>query len=565
MQARFTLPALLNQRHSQPLPGRIGYLPARPITSFIALSVILNIIFSTAPFYSVQPNTWFANRDQQIAAYVGNRTGVLSFANMALAILFSTRNNPLASLCGWSPTSFLTLHRWTARIAILHAVLHSLAYTIDYTFYYPGNEYDNNVTKSYFWWGVIATTSMAFMACLSSLPFRAYAYEFFLVLHIILALLCLVGSWYHVELRFDKKWGNVVWLYIAFAFWAYDRIVRLAKVVYYNVFCETTADVKMVPGTKFAILTLRVKRQWSVRPGMHTFVYFPSLGRFWENHPFTIADWGCEDVSNPRAREANTNEMQAQEIAQMVSDGRNDFYVRCILRIQEGTTARLYKKVSSHPLEQSHVMTEGPYGGHVMSYCSLKTADKILCIAGGIGITFAAGFAKQFSQEHERHESGRRRSVDHPVVGAKAVKKMMPRCRQFTLAWSLREKPLLDLVKRDLLPDLSGGGLDDGSMKYCIWLTRKHLGAGKHLSRSLSSAKTREAHGTITQTEEHISIENGQRMNAEELLSSFMEANKRHVVLVCGPGSMADEVRRQMVQCARRGYVVDLIEESFAW
>ena len=42
-----------------------------------------------------------------------------------------------------------------------------------------------------YWWGIIATTSMGLMAGLSALPLRMYAYELFLALHIILAVLSL--------------------------------------------------------------------------------------------------------------------------------------------------------------------------------------------------------------------------------------------------------------------------------------------------------------------------------------------------------------------------------------
>lgn len=51
---------------------------------------------------------------------------------MSIAILFAGRNNVLIAITGWSQTTFLTLHRWTARVATLQAVAHSIAYTIQY-------------------------------------------------------------------------------------------------------------------------------------------------------------------------------------------------------------------------------------------------------------------------------------------------------------------------------------------------------------------------------------------------------------------------------------------------
>jgi predicted ferric reductase len=68
----------------------------------------------------------------EICEYVGNRTGTLSLVNMSIAILFAGRNNLLIALTGWSQTTFLTLHRWTARVAAVQAVVHSIVYTLAY-------------------------------------------------------------------------------------------------------------------------------------------------------------------------------------------------------------------------------------------------------------------------------------------------------------------------------------------------------------------------------------------------------------------------------------------------
>jgi hypothetical protein len=57
---------------------------------------------------------------------------------MSIAILFVGRNNLLIALTGWSQMTFMTLHRWTARVAALQAVVHSICYTLAY--FDPGYE-----------------------------------------------------------------------------------------------------------------------------------------------------------------------------------------------------------------------------------------------------------------------------------------------------------------------------------------------------------------------------------------------------------------------------------------
>lgn len=132
------LPALFGTRCLEPLPGNTGYVPGRVLSISIALYVVLNIIFSAVSFRSFQPNVWFMSFGFELCEYVGNRTGVLSLANMAIAILFAGRNNVLLAITGWSQSTFLTLHRWAARVATVQAVVHSIVYTLAY--FEPGYE-----------------------------------------------------------------------------------------------------------------------------------------------------------------------------------------------------------------------------------------------------------------------------------------------------------------------------------------------------------------------------------------------------------------------------------------
>jgi hypothetical protein len=126
------LPAFSGSRHLQPLPGRLGYVPGRMLSINIGIYVILNVIFSSVSFGTFQPNTAFLSWQFEMCEYVGNRTGTLSLVNTAIAILFAGRNNLLINLTGWSQTTFLTLHRWSARVATVQAIVHSIAYTAAY-------------------------------------------------------------------------------------------------------------------------------------------------------------------------------------------------------------------------------------------------------------------------------------------------------------------------------------------------------------------------------------------------------------------------------------------------
>ncbi len=116
----------------------MGYLPGRALSIFIGVYVVLNVVFSAVSFGTFSPNLWFMSPQFETCEYVGNRTGTLSLVNMSIAILFAGRNNLLIALTGWSQTTFMTLHRWTARVATVQAVVHSIAYTVAY--FEPGYE-----------------------------------------------------------------------------------------------------------------------------------------------------------------------------------------------------------------------------------------------------------------------------------------------------------------------------------------------------------------------------------------------------------------------------------------
>jgi hypothetical protein len=73
LQKYLMLPALFNRNHQKPLPyskqpnlsimsiilnqSEIGYAPSRIVSFTISLYVIMNIIFCSVPYKSVQPNT----------------------------------------------------------------------------------------------------------------------------------------------------------------------------------------------------------------------------------------------------------------------------------------------------------------------------------------------------------------------------------------------------------------------------------------------------------------------------------------------------------------------------
>ncbi|KAH7027176.1 ferric reductase like transmembrane component-domain-containing protein [Microdochium trichocladiopsis] len=334
---------------------------------------------------------------------------------MSISILFAGRNNLLIALTGWSQTTFLTLHRWTARVATVQAVVHSIAYTLAY--FEPGYEgasaYAAKAAEPFYWWGIIATIALSLAVAFAVLPLRVCVYESFLILHIALVILALVGCWYHLVPHFGFEYGYQVWLYICFAFWSADRLARILRIAYYNRPGGSRALVQAVPGCD-AIMQVTVfpRVAWGFGPAQHSFLYLPRLGwfKFWESHPFSVAG---------------------------------------------GITSALQRRLQSSPsgtLELS-VYTEGPYAGHRATLNPLFTADTVLCIAGFIGITHVLGVVQAYQSQVAG--GGKAGEEDDKTASRSAM-----RAKRFVLAWSAREWALLEHVQREFLNQAAGDGVE---------------------------------------------------------------------------------------------------------
>lgn len=174
LQQHIFIPALFGSRRLEPLPGNIGYVPGRMLSIFIVIYLVLNVILSSVSYRNFWPNVWFASRQFEMCEYVGNRTGTLSLVNISIAILFAGRNNILIAVTGWSQTTFLTLHRWAARVATLQAVVHSIAYTLAYF------EPDSGEVVTY-----AAEAAKAFYVCSSILCFPHLSLVLFSLLRVL--------------------------------------------------------------------------------------------------------------------------------------------------------------------------------------------------------------------------------------------------------------------------------------------------------------------------------------------------------------------------------------------
>lgn len=268
-------PATWGTKHRQPI-ANLGFCPTRGQSLFISLLVILNLIFCftkyPAEYVAFDKQARYRTRTSQIMVIMANRFAVMCLANLALLVLYAGRNNFLLWITKWQRETFLLFHHWLGYMVIIGGVLHAmmmlfLALTSGR---YAAGEY-----KELFWkFGAVAIIALTLILPLSILPIRVRAYEIFLTLHRLLALLALAAALIHVYVE-SHDTGLHHWIYAALGALAFDYCMRVVRLLRHGV---RKATVTIVDNDY-----LRVDIPGLTAEG-HAYIYFPTLTwRFWDN------------------------------------------------------------------------------------------------------------------------------------------------------------------------------------------------------------------------------------------------------------------------------------------
>ena len=505
-------PPVFGRYHAVPVLG-LGFVPTRGQALFIAYIWIINIVLSAVGYKLTNPNSWYTTLNGQLLGYISNRVGALSFVNLAIAVLYSGRNNILLYLSNWSHSTFLLIHRWIAVICMLQACLHSVIYVRVYR-QKGASAYSEERQLEYWIWGIIATVSFVLLMPLSILQIRQKAYEVFLASHVVLSVLGMIGCVLHIYYRYEWQWGYEVWVWIAFAFFIFDRFLarplRLAR-----------------NGLKSAFITVIDDEYFQIDiPEVQAhgiaYLYFPTVTwRVWENHPFSVAALSGATLSGISCGSNSTShsdippaDSSAAEKSSHITTKRSTeaskktgitFYVRR----RSGLTDKLVRHSKSK--SRILVLVESSYGSDEMSIIpspSLHpTIDypNLICIAGGVGISAILPFL-------DRADG------------------FLPPLGTIKLFWGVRTEPLVESVERMLGQE---GGRENGRTRW----------------------------GRVD-----VSVSVGQRFDFRNLLENELRgAVGGTTVIVCGPPGMADDVRSAVAGLARHGSIVRMVEESFSW
>jgi hypothetical protein len=357
---------------------------------FIFYLVLINVLLSCLDYEWINPNSWYPdNRWRWMVMLVGNRLGLLSFANLPLVFLYAGRNNLLLWLTNWSHSTFILLHRWIAAIATLQAILHSLIYLYAYV---KAGTHAEESKLPYWYWGIIGTLGMAILFPTSISPIRRKAYELFLAWHIIISILVVAGCYWHIVFEFQHSWGYETWIIITMAIWAFDRLARWFRIARTGL---KTAEVTVIDD-EYIRVTI---------PGVSTdgiaYLYFPTLTwRVWENHPFSVASTILPSPTLALAHGKATSLESHDDIEKHPeihsASPRSNSHSFSHHAVQAGTTFYIRSKTgltsSLRRRTTLPVLLEAGYHSH--SIGSLAASPTLIALVGGVGITAVLPFLR---------------------------------------------------------------------------------------------------------------------------------------------------------------------------
>lgn len=342
----------------------------------------------------------------------------------------------------------------------------------------------------------------------ASSPIRHAFYETFKLLHIALAILAVIGIWYHLDI---KGLPQIKYLYFVIAFWGLDRFARAVRVAYANVgHGGTRTLVEALPGNACRV-TVTMARPWTFKPGQHAYLYMPSVS-LWQSHPFSVA-WS-EEAEDPDSEKLAMNR---QDIL-----ARRKSSMSFIIRARTGMTSALYKKAAE--CKDGRLLTrcfvEGPYGG----LHNMDSYGTVMLFAGGVGITQAVPHVRDLVIGYSNNTLAARKVV---------------------LVWIIQTPEHLEWIRPWMTEILAMEKRRD-ILRIMLFVSRPR--------------STKEIHSPSATVQMFPG-----RPNIETLLAMEMENQVGAMgVSVCGPGALSDEVRRAVRQKQYQG-TIDFVEEAFSW
>lgn len=414
---------------------------------------------------------------------------------MQYLLAFKSPFSPIQHLTRCSWTTLNAAHQVLGRVSTILFYLHAGFYL---NFFVQAHVLAKRIKDWDVILGLVGTIAFTAVGTTALSVLRKFNYRVFYTTHVTLASFLLPVLYFHV---------HHIRIYIIETVVVY--VVHLAL----RLFNEHKAEgsLTLVPGTADLLvinipMTAKSKPKSSVQwqPGQHVYISWPQgpvyMRALKSRSPFTIASLPSEDGN-----------------------------LKMVARVLDGNTAALAKattegatgKASSIPL-----ILEGPYGLSTHSNTLLQY-NRVLFIAGGVGATFVVPLYRTLLKDLSPSLGSRRRQN---VAFVWVVRD------EAETSWAVPED---ELEKKGMQERMSVYATRTGRMDNDEQKTND-ADESIELERLLSS-------GGINDSVQQWQVHPG-RPNLGEIMDGVFSHTRNEskvAVFVCGPRSMADEVRRK--------------------
>ncbi|USW58882.1 Putative ferric reductase, NAD binding domain, ferric reductase transmembrane component-like protein [Septoria linicola] len=338
-------------------------------------------IFFFAMTLGPRPYYWPNEKDPETGAVtlsfgnsppIASRTGWMSLACLPFIIATSSKSNMITGLTGVSHEKLQVFHRWISYACFVLALIHTFPFIVFRT--WRGDLNTQATTTIYYWTGIIALISQAWLTFASASPLRNWCYEFFKFSHFAAALIFVVFFFLHCNFRLSS-WDYFIVTAVIFTLtWLHSQL----RIYFQHGIQKATI---VLESNGFVKVTIPTQTTW--RAGQHYFIRFLGMGSSaLTTHPFSASSLPAK---------AHYYEAAQSELV---------FYIRP----QGGFTARLAKYAEKHSGSKMSVTLDGPYGGIDMP--KLASCKKTLALAGGSGAGWLLPLVEAFLRRRDCVSAG---------------------------------------------------------------------------------------------------------------------------------------------------------------
>ncbi|KAJ3554162.1 hypothetical protein NM688_g3250 [Phlebia brevispora] len=321
----------------------------------------------------------FIDTEDLTTWFYEDRAAHFASCQLPLIVALAGKNNIISFLTGVSHEKLNVLHRAAARTCLILLWIHAICRAVG------GLPEKFDFTHGWMRCGAAGLAAFTLATILSFRPIRNAFFEFFLLSHIVLVGIFLVGGYIHAR---DPGYGNYIWP--ALVVWGFDRALRAVR-LFWNSRSGNNQDASSSLATVELVshdtvrMTLRRRMHW--KPGQHAYVILPTVSDLpTEAHPFTIA-------SIPHSLRGNDD--SAEKDVVFLIRGRNGF------------TGRLREHARDKGSAAVPAYIDGPYG------CppDLTTFSTCILIAGGSGVSYTLPLLLNLVHKARLNQSVVRRAV----------------------------------------------------------------------------------------------------------------------------------------------------------